>query len=92
MGITLSAPFVSRYRQRMAMMDSSNTLPEKLWTSTQVAKYLQITEESVRRLARQGKIIGFKIGDGPKADWRFDPVSVRNFLQLRSVSQSAIKE
>jgi len=68
-------------------MPGSHTLPETLWTSTQVATYLQLREESIRRLARQGKIIGYKIGDGPRADWRFDPNSVRNFLQLRSVSQ-----
>ena len=69
-------------------MIASTTLPEKLWTSAQVASYLQLREESIRRLARQGKITGFKIGDGPKADWRFDPTSVRNFLQLRSVYPS----
>jgi hypothetical protein len=69
-------------------MLASNTLPETLWTSAQVASYLQLREESIRRLARQGKIIGYKIGDGPRADWRFDPISVRNFLQLRSASHS----
>ena len=69
-------------------MLASYTLPETLWTSAQVASYLQLREESIRRLARQGKITGFKIGDGPKADWRFDPTSVRNFLQLRYVSNS----
>jgi hypothetical protein len=68
------------------MMVANNTLPEKLWTSAQVAGYLQLREESVRRLARQGKIIGYKIGDGPRADWRFDPTSVQNFLQLHSSS------
>ena len=46
-------------------MLASNALPETLWTSTQVASYLQLREESIRRLARQGKIIGYKIGDGP---------------------------
>ena len=69
-------------------MVASNILPEKLWTSAQVAEYLQLKDESVRRLARQGKIVGYKIGDGPRADWRFDPASVRNFLQLRSVSRT----
>ena len=68
-------------------MLASNTLPDTLWTSAQVASYLQLREESIRRLARQGKIIGYKIGDGPRADWRFDPNSVHNFLQIRSVSQ-----
>jgi len=47
-------------------MLASSTLPEKLWTSAQVASYLQLREESIRRLARQGKIIGYKIGDGPR--------------------------
>jgi hypothetical protein len=68
------------------MVASNNSLPKKLWTSAQVAGYLQLNEESIRRLARQGKIIGYKIGDGPRADWRFDPTSVHNFLQLRSAS------
>ena len=71
---------------------SSSTLPERLWTSAQVAEYLQLTEESIRRLARLGKIVGYKTGDGPRTDWRFDPTSVRNFLQLRSASHTDSKE
>ena len=66
------------------MSDSSSSpLPERLWTSAQVAEYLQLTEESIRRLARQSKIMGYKTGDGPRTDWRFDPASVRDFLKSR---------
>jgi len=35
---------------------------EKLWTSTEVAQFLGITEIDVEELVRQGKLTGYKLG------------------------------
>ena len=38
------------------------------YTAEEIAKYLRVHPYTVKRLARQGKIPGFKIGN----QWRFD--------------------
>lgn len=35
---------------------------EKLWTATEVAKYLGIDEQDVEALVRDGRLIGYKLG------------------------------
>lgn len=35
---------------------------EKLWTTTEVAKYLGLSEEDVERLALEGTLTGYKLG------------------------------
>lgn len=35
---------------------------EKLWTATEVAKYLGIDEQHVDALVREGKLTGYKLG------------------------------
>ena len=35
---------------------------EKLWTSSEVARFLGIEEEDVEQLVRQGLLIGYKLG------------------------------
>lgn len=38
------------------------------YTAEEIAKYLRVHPYTVKRLARSGKIPGFKVGD----QWRFD--------------------
>ena len=38
------------------------------YTAEEIAKYLRVHPYTVKRLARAGKIPGFKVGD----KWRFD--------------------
>jgi excisionase family DNA binding protein len=35
---------------------------EKLWTTSEVAKFLKITEADVERLVQQGLLTGYKLG------------------------------
>lgn len=35
---------------------------EKLWTTTEVAKYLGVSEEEVEGLVREGRLTGYKLG------------------------------
>lgn len=35
---------------------------EKLWTTTEVAQYLSITDRDVEQLVKEGKLTGYKLG------------------------------
>ncbi len=43
----------------------------RLMNIGEVALYLGVHHESVRRMARQGKLPGHKLSKGPKGEWRF---------------------
>jgi len=59
-----------------------NQLPNELWTTKQVAKFLGITEKLLLRLSTKGNIPGgFKLGAGPQGEWRFDADQIRKVKQ-----------
>lgn len=43
-------------------------MSHETYTAEEIAKYLRVHPYTVKRLARSGKIPGFKVGD----QWRFD--------------------
>jgi len=43
-------------------------MKNKTYTAEEIAQYLRVHPYTVKRLAREGKIPGFKVGD----QWRFD--------------------
>jgi len=43
-------------------------MTNETYTAEEIAKYLRVHPYTVKRLARAGKIPGFKVGD----QWRFD--------------------
>jgi len=45
------------------------------YTAEEIAKYLRVHPYTVKRLARQGKIPGFKIGN----QWRFDAEEIEEW-------------
>ncbi len=45
-------------------------------TVTDVAKQLQVSEDTVRRWLKSGKLVGLKFGK----DWRIDPDDLKAFL------------
>jgi len=47
----------------------------KILTATELAKYLRVHPYTVKRLAREGKLPGFKIG----GQWRFDQKQIEAF-------------
>ena len=51
---------------------------EKLWTTAEVAKHLAIGEDEVERLARVGKLTGYKLGG---RFLRFRPDQVKSLKQ-----------
>ena len=48
-----------------------------LVTAKELASYLKLTEATIYKLASQGKIPGFKIGDS----WRFDMDEILELIQ-----------
>ncbi len=57
----------------------------KLMTVEEVADYLRVTEKTVYRLLRQGKIPATKVGN----QWRFDTDSIDRWLHQNSVTAKA---
>ena len=57
----------------------------KLMTVQEVADYLRVTEKTIYRLLRQGKIPATKVGH----QWRFDKTSINEWLQRNSVRAKA---
>ncbi|MBU0512634.1 MAG: helix-turn-helix domain-containing protein [Chloroflexi bacterium] len=54
-----------------------NDSQEHLWTVEDVAAYLQIKAETVRKLSRQGTIPGFQVG----RLWRYTPERIRQWIE-----------
>ena len=57
----------------------------KLMTVDEVADYLRVTEKTIYRLLRQGKIPATKVGN----QWRFAQGSIDGWLQQNSVTAKA---
>jgi len=57
---------------------------ETLYTVREVAAKLRVTEESVKRWLRSGKLSGFRPG-GPKAGWRIPSSAVDALVRGRDV-------
>lgn len=53
-----------------------NPITEPLWTAEDVAKYLRLEPETVRAMAREGKIPALKVG----RVWRFRLADVKEYL------------
>ena len=62
------------------------------YTAAEIAEYLRIHPYTVKRLVRQGKIPGFKVGD----QWRFDVKEIeewkRNHGSIKSANPHAHQE
>lgn len=52
----------------------------KIWTSKEVSEFLKLSEQQVRRLAREGVIPSYRVG----GMWRFDSEEITSMLWARS--------
>lgn len=50
-------------------------MESQTYTADEIAKYLRVHPYTVKRLARAGKILGFKVGD----QWRFDVQAIEEW-------------
>ena len=57
----------------------------KLMTVDEVADYLRVTEKTIYRLLKRGKIPATKVGN----QWRFDKTLIDEWLQRSSVGAKA---
>jgi excisionase family DNA binding protein len=54
------------------------------YTAEEIAKYLRVHPYTVKRLARAGKIPGFKVGD----QWRFDSEEIGEWKRKQRGARS----
>ena len=59
---------------------------EEVLTAEEVAEYLRIHPYTLRRLARAGKLPGFKIG----GQWRFNKVDIDSLIKNPQVKKLTI--
>jgi len=59
--------------------------PKDIFTAEEVAEYLRIHPYTVRRLAREGKLPGFRVG----GQWRFDKQGLDEIKKLKKRSVGA---
>ena len=57
------------------------------YTAEEIAKYLRVHPYTVKRLARAGKIPGFKVGD----QWRFDTKEIDEWKKNQGKIKSTKK-
>ena len=61
---------------------------QKLWTTNEVAQFLNITEADVEQLVQQGKLTGYKLGG---QFLRFRPEQVEGLKKTQTVTSTAGK-
>lgn len=59
-------------------------MTKEMLTAEEVAKYLRLHPYTIRRLAREGKLPGFKIG----GQWRFKKESFEKIYKQKSSKKS----
>jgi len=59
-----------------------------LVTAKELASYLKLTEATIYKLASQGKIPGFKIGDS----WRFEMDEILMMLQRKKLNKRKMEK
>lgn len=63
--------------------DSEAAEIEPLWTVKDVAGYLRLKQETVRVMARSGKLPAIKVGKL----WRFVPDAMKTFMACRTATE-----
>jgi len=62
-------------------------MTQSTYTAEEIAKYLRVHSYTVKRLARSGKIPGFKIG----GQWRFDSKEIEEWKKSQRNGTKIIK-
>jgi excisionase family DNA binding protein len=70
-----------KIRQYKQMREKRKADLEGTMTVAEVAKYLLVNPETIRRLTREGKISAHKDDDGPKAEWRYREEDLLTYLK-----------
>ncbi len=62
-------------------------MTNETYTAEEIARYLRVHPYTVKRLARAGKIPGFKVGD----QWRFDVKEIEEWKRRQIKVKSTMK-
>lgn len=57
----------------------------KFFTPSEVAESLKVSEQTVRRWLREGKIGGVKLSLGARSEWRISEDQFNEFIQERTI-------
>ena len=66
----------------------ANNMKSETYTADEIAQYLRVHPYTVKRLARAGKIPGFKVGD----QWRFDVQEIEDWKKNRGKVEKGKKK
>ena len=58
-------------------------MSENLWTTKDVAHYLNVSTVTVRNLAKRGDLPYIRVGSESQGHMRFDPEDVREFTESK---------
>jgi excisionase family DNA binding protein len=61
---------------------------KEIWTASDLAKYLKLSAPTIYKLAKNGQIPGFRIGDS----WRFEMDEIQRSIQCRKIFQKKITQ
>jgi excisionase family DNA binding protein len=62
-------------------MANSQQLDADLLTVAETARYLKVSEQTVRKLIKAGKLVGRKIGTGINSRLRISASSIERFMR-----------
>ncbi|HAJ44449.1 MAG: binding domain protein, excisionase family protein [Candidatus Azambacteria bacterium GW2011_GWE1_42_9] len=57
----------------------------EFFTRKEVAEFFRVNPRTVERWLRNGKLKGYKLGEGKTAPWRIDMVEIKKFLAKNKV-------
>ena len=67
------------------MNDNERDIELMVYTTSEAAEMLKVTEETVRKKAQSKELIGFKTGRSDKSHWRFSHQQLVDYM-VSSVS------
>lgn len=62
------------------------------YTVAQVAELLSVHPGTVRRFVREGRLIGYRLGDGQRGRWRIDTAAVDAMLGASRTGPGAVPD
>ena len=68
--------------------NGANQMKSETYTADEIAEYLRVHPYTVKRLARAGKIPGFKVGE----QWRFDVQEIEEWKKNRGKVETGKKK
>ena len=63
------------------MNDNEKEIELMVYTTSEAAEVLKVTEETIRKKAQSKELIGFKTGKSDKSHWRFTKAQLVDYME-----------